>query len=151
MGSGEFAAWINSDDMLYTDALVKHATRNSFEAGIIYVGTCALMNVSGEIRSMRRSSIDTLEDLLRVPQTWRQGRNIVQPEVLFSRALALEVGGLDVENHYSMDYELWGKFFLAGAKFRNTDIPFGMLRLHADQKTKNGVMTTQSLIDRQSS
>ena len=147
MGSGEFATWINSDDMLYKDALVNHATRSSFEAGIIYVGVCALMNVNGEIRSMHTSSIDTFEDLLRVPRIWRQRRNIVQPEVLFPRALALEVGGLDVKNHYSMDYELWGKFFLAGAKFRNTDIPFGMFRIHADQKTKSGLTTTQSLVD----
>ena len=147
MGSGAFAAWVNSDDMLYHNALVEHAGRIGFENGVVYVGTCALMDVRGKIRSMRKNSIHTLEELLRVPQIWRQGRNIVQPEVMFSRALALEVGGLDVENHYSMDYELWGKFFLAGAKFRNTDVPFGMLRLHADQKTKNRVITTQSMTD----
>ena len=146
-GSGEFATWINSDDMLHKDALFNHATRVGFERGLVYVGICALMDINGEIHSMRRSSIHTIEDLLRVPQVWRQGRNIIQPEVLFPRALALQVGGLNVENHYSMDYELWGKFFLAGAQFRSTEIPFGMLRLHADQKTKNRIATTQSMID----
>lgn len=147
MGSGEFAAWINSDDMLYRNALAEHAGRIGFEGGVIYVGICALMDVRGGIRSMRNSSIHTFEDLLRVPQIWRQGRNIIQPEVMFPRALALQVGGLDVANHYSMDYELWGKFFIAGARFRNTEIPFGMLRLHADQKTQNRVTTTQSMIE----
>jgi glycosyltransferase involved in cell wall biosynthesis len=60
MGTGEFAAWINSDDMLYRNALTEHAVRASFEDGVVYVGVCALMDAQGAIRSMRRSSIGSL-------------------------------------------------------------------------------------------
>jgi hypothetical protein len=146
MGSGEFATWVNSDDMLHRNALVEHASHVGFESGVVCVGICALMDAHSKVRSLRRSSIHTLEDLLRVPEVWRRRRNIIQPEVLFPRALALQVGGLDTDNHYSMDYELWGKFFLAGAKFRNTNVPFGMLRLHPDQKTQDRLTTTKSMI-----
>ena len=50
-------------------------------------------------------------------------------------------------NHRTMDYELWGKFLLAGARFQYTHIPFGMFRLHSAQKTGQGWAQTQSLID----
>jgi hypothetical protein len=44
-----------------------------------------------------------------------------------------------------MDYELWGKFFLAGAKFKYTDVPFGMHRRHADQKSNDLSRSTEAL------
>ena len=146
MGCGEFATWINSDDMLYQNALGAHAARVGFNPKTVYIGVCAYMDVSSNVHSMHRSSVHTLEDLLRVPEVWRRGGNIVQPDVLFPRALALEVGALNSENHSTMDYELWGKFLIAGATFYNTDIPFGMFRRHAGQKTADGLRTTESLI-----
>jgi hypothetical protein len=70
----------------------------------------------------------------------------VQPEVLFPRQLALDVGGLDARNHRTMDYELWGKFLLAGVTFEYTHIPFARFRIHGEQKTGQGWHTTQSLV-----
>jgi hypothetical protein len=66
--------------------------------------------------------------------------------VLFPRELALAVGGVDANNHYTMDYELWGKLFLAGAEFQYTEIPFGMARRHPAQKTANGARQTEALL-----
>jgi hypothetical protein len=146
MGSGEFAVWINSDDMLFKDALCEHASRIGFDSTKVYVGLCANMDENSNVRSMHRGRIYCLEDLLRIPEIWRQRANIVQPEVLFPRKLALEVGGLNPDNHYCMDYELWGKFFLAGAEFRYTEIPFGILRLHRATKTADRLRTTNALI-----
>jgi hypothetical protein len=147
LGTGEFACWVNSDDLLCRDALFELASRLGFEEGVVYVGLCALINADSSIRCMRESAIHTLEDLLRVREKWRQGQNITQAEVLFPRQLALDVGALDVSNHLSMDYELWGKLLLAGADFRNTGIPFGMFRKHGNQKTADTIQTTDSLID----
>ena len=65
---------------------------------------------------------------------------------LFPRQLALDVGALDVRNQRTMDYELWGKFLLAGATFQYTHIPFARFRIHGQQKTGQGWATTQSLI-----
>jgi hypothetical protein len=55
--------------------------------------------------------------------------------VLFPLSLALSVGGLNTANHYSMDYELWGRLLLAGATIRYTGIRFGVFRHHEAQKT----------------
>jgi glycosyltransferase involved in cell wall biosynthesis len=146
MASGQFATWINSDDMLYQNALAAHASRVGFDDKHVYVGICAYMNAESKVVSMHRSRVTTLEHLLRIAKIWRRGGNIVQPEVLFPRALALEVGALNSDNHSTMDYELWGRFLIAGATFRNTDIPFGMFRRYPGQKTSDGLGTTNSVI-----
>jgi glycosyltransferase involved in cell wall biosynthesis len=146
MGTGEFAAWINSDDMLFKGGLREHALRVGFDGGKVYVGLCAYMDEEGKLRRLHRGKIHSLEDLLRIPEIWRKQGNIVQPEVLFPRRLALEVGGLNPDNHYSMDYELWGNFFLAGLEFQYTEIPFGILRRRRGQKSADGLRTTDALI-----
>jgi glycosyltransferase involved in cell wall biosynthesis len=147
IASGAFATWINSDDMLFKNALAEHAPRVGFAPHRVYVGLCAYMDVAGAIISMHRGRVHSFEDLVRIRTGWRSRGNIVQPEVLFPRELALAVGGLNPANYYTMDYELWGKLFLAGASFEYTDIPFGMFRTHAAQKTRDGWRQTESLLD----
>jgi hypothetical protein len=144
--SGLFATWINSDDMLCRNALIAQSTQVGFDGNTVYVGDCPYLDESGLWVSTRRGRVHCLEDLLRVKTVWRSGGNIVQPEVLFPLQLALSVGCLNPDNHCTMDYELWGKFFLAGAKFRYTGIEFGIFRQHSAQKTKEGLLQTDSLL-----
>ena len=145
--SGEFATWINSDDMLCKNAFTRHAAEAGFAANTVYAGICVYIDQAGEVLSTHRGRVHSLENLVRVGRVWRAGGQIVQPEVLFPRQLALSVGGLNPDNHRTMDYELWGKFFLAGAEFRYTDIPFGMFREQPNQKTQNVLQQTNSLLD----
>jgi glycosyltransferase involved in cell wall biosynthesis len=147
IASGNFATWINSDDMLCKNALVDHATRVGFAENTVYVGICNYIDATGKVLSSHQGNIRSLEDLVRIPTVWRSAGHIVQPEVLFPRELALAVGGLDDTNHRTMDYELWGKFFLAGAKFHYTDIEFGMFRRHPIQKTQDGLRVTRSVLE----
>lgn len=143
--SGVFATWINSDDMLHKNALAEHSCRVGFDPSAVYVGLCIDIDAAGNVLSRHRARIHCLKDLLRLPHVWRKGGNIVQPEVLFSRKLALDVGCLTRDNHSCMDYELWGKLFLAGANFEYTDVPFGMHRRHADQKSNDLGRSTEAL------
>jgi GT2 family glycosyltransferase len=148
-GTGAWATWINSDDMLHRDALATHAARFAFDPSVIYVGDCVHIDAEGRPLRVHRGRVHSLEDLLRIRSVWRargDRGHIVQPEVLFPRRLALDVGSLDRDNHRTMDYDLWGRLLLAGATVRYTGIPFGMFRLHAAQKTSEGWRTTQSLV-----
>ena len=147
MASGLFATWINSDDMLHRNALVDHALRIGFDANVVYVGMCAYVNIDGTIVSMHRGRVHSLADLVSIRTIWRSSGHLVQPEVLFPRELALAVGGLNTDNHNTMDYELWGKLLLTGVKFQYTEIPFGMFREHPEQKTMDVWRQTQSLLD----
>jgi glycosyltransferase involved in cell wall biosynthesis len=147
MGSGTYVTWINSDDMLCKDALWSHLSSNTFAPGIVYVGDCLHINEAGTPLFTHRGSVRTVEDFLRVRSVWRCDGSIDQPAVLFPLELALRVGGLNEANHYTMDYELWGRFLLAGAQFHYTGLPFGYFRWHDGQKTLDAVAQTESMLD----
>jgi len=146
-GSGLFATWINSDDMLCKNALFEHASRVGFSKDVVYAGNCIYVDQTGKPLYTHRARIYSFEDLVRIRQVWRTRGYIVQPEVLFPLELTMAIGGLNVNNQRTMDYELWGKLLQAGARFQYTDIPFAMFRKHQNQKTRDRFRTTQSLID----
>jgi hypothetical protein len=147
LGSGFYATWINSDDMLCKDALYNHALMEGFDGNVLYVGDCVHIDEVGKVLQTHRGRVHCLEDLLRVASVWRAGGSIDQPAVLFPLELARRVGGLNETNHYTMDYELWGKFLLAGARICYTGVPFGMFRWHSAQKTQDSTMQTESTLD----
>jgi glycosyltransferase involved in cell wall biosynthesis len=124
MGTGSLATWINSD-----------------------IGDCINIDATGRVLFTHRARVESLEDLLRVRSVWQSGGYICQQEVLFPLQFARRVGGLNENNHYSMDYELWGEFFLAGARVQYTGIPFGYFRSHEAQKTKAITKQTASTLD----
>ena len=145
--SGEFATWINSDDLLSKNALVEHASRIGFAPDTVYVGDCIYIDKTSKVLSLHRGSVQSLEDLVRLKTVWHTGGQIVQPEVLFPRELALSIGGLNPDNHFTMDYELWGRLFLVGVKFQYTEIPFGMFREHPEQKAQDPLRVNASLLE----
>jgi glycosyltransferase involved in cell wall biosynthesis len=147
IASGAWATWINSDDMLCKNALVEQARRFGFDKHTVYLGNCVYINETGDVLSEHCGRVHNLKDLLKVSTVWRTGGQIVQPEVVFPRELALSVGGLNRDNHYTMDYELWGKLLLRGATFQYTQIPFGKFREHPAQKTHDPDRVTLSLLE----
>jgi GT2 family glycosyltransferase len=149
LGTGMFATWTNSDDMLERNALTNHSSRAGFQPGTVYVGDCTYINEHDVPQFVHRGRVHSLEDLLRARTVWRTDDargHIVQPEVLFPLELTLKVGGLNPSNHRTMDYELWGRLFLAGAVFVYTHIRFARFRLHSEQKTEQMFETAQSLV-----
>ncbi len=146
-GSGQMATWINSDDVLCKEALVTQASRIGFDDNVVYAGMCIYIDAESRPVRTHQGRIHSLEDLLRINAFWRRRGNLVQPETLFPLKLALEVGGVNTDLYYTMDYEFWGKLLLAGARIQYTDIPFGMLREHGQQKTADGLRTTRELLN----
>jgi GT2 family glycosyltransferase len=149
LGTGLFATWINSDDMLCRDALTSHAVRVGFQPNTVYVGDCVHIDERDTYLRTHRGRVQTLDDLIRIRSVWRDQNDagyIDQPAVLFPRELALRVGALDADNHRTMDYELWGRLLLGGATFHYTHMAVGMFRMHSSQKTADMWRTTQSLI-----
>ena len=146
-GTGKIATWINSDDLLCQDALVTHASRMAFDDNVVYAGICVYIDEESRPVRTHQGRFHSLEDLLRIKTVWRAGGHLVQPETIFPLQLAREVGGINKNLHDAMDYEFWGKLLLAGARIQYTDIPFGMLRQHALQKTANGLRTTRAMLD----
>jgi len=103
-----------------------------------------------EISRRHRASIRSLEELVNLPEYWRSSEKeaqIVQPETLFPLHAFREVGGVNPENHFSMDFELWGEMLIHGSEIETTDIEYGALRKHDTQKITNRWRVTESLFD----
>ena len=60
---------------------------------------------------------------------------VLQPSLLFRRQLFLDVGGLDADLHYTMDYELWIRMFAAARATRYLPEVIARARYHVDAKS----------------
>jgi hypothetical protein len=147
MAAGILATWINSDDLLCKDAFYRHFSAHAEAADTIFVGDCINIDEGGTILSTQRGCVHSLEDLVRIRSIWRADGYLSQQAILFPTGLAHRVGLLNEDNHYSMDYELWGEFLLAGARVVYTGVPFGFFRLHRAQKTMSGTIQTESTLN----
>jgi len=147
LASGVYAGWINSDDMLCKGALVNLASGRKLERDTLYIGDCMCIDKTGNVIFTHRGRVLSFVDLVRIPSIWRSGGSIDQPAAFFPRDLALQVGGLNEANHYTMDYELWGRLLLAGAKVEYTKTPLGTFRWYDGQKTQDSIKQTTSLLD----
>lgn len=147
--SGDLATFVNSDDMLAPGALVEHAETVGYEPDTIYVGDCRVVGPEGETIKMHTSQVRSFEDWADVPNVWRarpKQKHIVQMETLFPLDLYKEVGGLNEDLGYAMDYELWGELLLAGAEIEYTGIDMGRFRKHEAQKTTDRWGHTKSIV-----
>ena len=147
--TGVYGNWINSDDLLEKDALWTLAQKiNLNEERTVFLGDYKEIGYDGELKRISRSDIRKLEELVDIKGHWRNGKSnqIGQQATFFPVRLFKEVGMLNINNHYSMDYELWGRFLMAGANFCPIHKILGAFRVHEGQKISNRHKTTTSLI-----
>jgi hypothetical protein len=147
MGSGVYATWINSDDLLFKNAVANFVQCANGGQDVVYIGDCIHIDEAGETLLTHRGRVSCFEDLVRIRSIWHSNGWIDQPGAFFPLELILRVGGLNEKNHLTMDYELWGQFLLSGAEMRYIGIPTGIFRTHQAQKTQQAVKQTESMID----
>ena len=133
MAHGELIAWINSDDY-YASPRAVRALLDAFEAepevDIAY-GNGVRVDVAGRyLGPYRARPYGKLADIVTHPASF-----VLQPAVLFRRALFLEVGGVDESLHYTMDYELWLRMFAAARRARYIPEVIACARYHSDAKS----------------
>jgi glycosyltransferase involved in cell wall biosynthesis len=109
LARGELVAWINSDDY-YADADAIRTLMACFDrdprCDIAY-GDGLRVDVDGRpLGPYRGLPIERVAQIVTHPASF-----VLQPTVLFRRALFLDVGGVDESLHYTMDYELWIRLF----------------------------------------
>jgi len=146
--SGEWATWINADDWYEPGALGVLINRLRADPGLdVLVGRARFLDERGHViwKPVPPDPV-TLADLLRLRSTWFAGRSIAQPEVVFRRSLFEQVGGLNLDNHYSMDHELWLRFAEQGARFGSIDTLVANVGVHARQKTADNRETARAVV-----
>ena len=137
--TGELLTWLNSDDMLATDALAGMAMAFYSSGADMVAGVCQVQKDGGVLNRHMTTCGDgplPLDDLLDLDGIWMQGQFFYQPEVMFTRSLWERAGGrVDESLHYSMDYEMWLRFAEQGARLHAIGRTIALFGVHAEQKT----------------
>lgn len=142
--TGDILAWLNSDDRYAPDALWRAALAFDQHGADVVSGGCALAEEpTGRVSRVHRSALPIgravplrAEALLDLDGSWLRGDFFFQPEVFWTRELWRRTGARVAEElHYSMDFELWVRFALAGARIVHVPDTLAVYRVHPGQKT----------------
>jgi glycosyltransferase involved in cell wall biosynthesis len=129
IATGDIINWINSDDILMPNAL--HAIGNIFsqlpeETGLIHGGTIAFNNDADLYTDFGYDEVNT--------ERYLAGIAFPQPSAFFLRKLLLDVGYLNEDLHFKMDYDLYSRMVLKTNFLKVTNV-FSKYRLHESSKT----------------
>jgi glycosyltransferase involved in cell wall biosynthesis len=124
-------AWLNSDDV-YAPAALARAARflaEHDEIDIVYGDVRFVDETGRELGTMSAWDFD--------PKLQMCATNLVlQPACFFRRAIFENVGGLDETLHFALDYDLWVRMVIAGARFAHVSEVWADYRLHPESKTE---------------
>jgi glycosyltransferase involved in cell wall biosynthesis len=138
MARGEVIAWVNSDDY-YPEAMVLPRVLEIFDADprvdVVY-GDGQLVDVNHRpIRPLpAREPLSARAILLFA------GAVVSQPSVFFRRSLFLELGGVDEQLHWCMDYELWIRLFARARRVARAPGLLSCTTSHDAAKTVHGML-----------
>lgn len=134
---GDIIAWINSDDY-YPDPGVLAAVLAAFETDprvdVVYGRALTVDEHGRPIRPHRTNPIAAPKDVLVQPTG-----PAMQPAVFFRRSLFREVGGLRVDLHYAMDYDLWLRMFPRARAISFLDRVLACASFHKGAKSITGM------------
>jgi glycosyltransferase involved in cell wall biosynthesis len=142
---GDILGWLNSDDLLLPGA-VSRAVQVFTEypqVDVVY-GRLERIDASGRLLPTPLLPKDRVDfDLSQV-----LGECVVnQPGSFWRKRVMEQVGVLDEELHYSLDYEYWIRLALAGARFMHLPDTVARFRLSSGSKTvgQTAVMAQEQL------
>jgi glycosyltransferase involved in cell wall biosynthesis len=100
MATGEITCWLNSDDRFRPGALqtIGEAFEKNPKAGVVFGRGAKIARDGSEIYTVPFRPFNR--------RHLRTAYRVVQPAMFFRRDLYLEIGGLDEDLHYAMDWDL---------------------------------------------
>ncbi len=128
---GDILAWINSDDYYAPDAVTRvvEVFRQHPEVDVV-VGDCIAVDENGRFIRQIPGGIWGEKQIM---------GNTLPQQSIFCRRVAIEaVGGLTTHLRYVMDWDLWLRLWLNGARFYHLAYPIGYFRIWGQSKTALG-------------
>ncbi len=127
--SAPFLGWLNADDALYPHALETVAKRLKAAPDVdVLYGDSTIIDDEAAYRGFHWAVKPPGERLLR-------DCIISQPSCFFRRAAVEDIGGLNRDLHYTMDWDLWVRLWRAGARFDFVDEVLSRVLWSRDAKT----------------
>jgi Glycosyl transferase family 2 len=149
---GRFATWLNADDWYEPGGLaawiraIIEADENEPRADVV-VGRCRFVDETGAtVWDPTPPEPMNAANFLRLRSQWFNARMIVQPEACFRLSAFRAIGGLNIDNHHSMDHELWIDLAREGCRFVSIDARIACLRVHAGQKSADNRAVVRSML-----
>jgi len=133
-GKGEVFAWLCSDDMYLPQAFsrVKEAFGQDPDLDFVY-GDAIEMDRNGFIFSPNLFTEEYNKDRYLFSHNY-----ICQPTLFFKRSVLEKVGNLHDKNMFTMDYEWFARFHMAGLKARRLPYFLAANRDYSETKTNAG-------------
>lgn len=145
--TGDVIAYLNSDDYYLPGtlrAVVEYATANP---GVDLIhGTCRYVDVAGHAIGRQTARISRYDEAIDLWDVWWNRRQLVQPEVFWTRRIAERVGLLREDLHYVMDYEYWLRILRAGARVERVDRELTCFRFTPEQKSNHSQAVAEELL-----
>lgn len=143
--TGAVMSWLCSDDLLEPHSLFNIGRTFAHNEADLVAGGCRIINGRGETLYLHHNGLPfdqivdlSFGDLLSFISTWQRGMFFFQPEVFFSRKIWEASGGYIKEHlHFAMDYDLFLRMAMVGAKILHIPQYVGVTRKHPDQKTRD--------------
>jgi len=129
--SGDFIGWINSDDIYFPGAFQSVNDRLLLDPEIdILFGDYSYIDEHDKtIHRKREICYNYLEAF------WTGKCYHANLAGFFRRNCFIQIGSMDVNLHYAMDYDLYLRLGLANCKFDHIRRPLGAYRIHGNSKT----------------
>lgn len=131
--TGDIVAWLNSDDLYFPDTVERAVAQFQKNKQLsLYYGDCVFINEAGGfLRYFTEVENYSLKRLCDYTDY------IMQPTTFFSRERLLEVGMLDEDLHYGMDWDLWCKLAKKGEVYYDKNV-VAANREYGETKTNTG-------------
>jgi glycosyltransferase involved in cell wall biosynthesis len=131
--TGKYMMWLNSDDLLLPDALLRmvEAFRSNPEADLVYGDQIEVDSADRVIKRLITSKFDIRDFIYEI--------NIIihQQSALWTTEMFHKVGGLRLFR-YAMDYDLMFRMYAAGATFVHFTGFLSAFRVHEEGLTGSG-------------
>jgi glycosyltransferase involved in cell wall biosynthesis len=141
LSTGEVMGWINSDDKLLPWCLQTVGDIFAAHPSVEWISSLFPFgwSESGKAATCRAAEGYSSEEFWLghyLPGREKEGRYSIQQESTFwRRSLWDRAGGLDVSLKFAGDFDLWARFFKAGAEVYGVGVPLGGFRHQQDQKS----------------
>lgn len=146
LARGEILTWLCTDDLLAPNALICAAAAFMRHRCDMVIGACLRVDENNEALGKHYAAMpfDSAMDLnwmgmMDMVHQWEGGHFFYQPEVLFTKDIWRRAGGFFHQSaFYGMDYDLWVRMGLAGARGVQIKPTVGYSRQQPQQKTRHG-------------